>query len=285
MPKLNDPQYLLSEQYHNAEKINTRIRLHVEFSTNKYSWFPWVFDHYDLPQECRILELGCGPGNLWLENIGRIPAGWEITLSDFSPGMVRQAQQNLTDQPHPFIFEVIDAQDIPYAARHFDAVIANHCLFHMPDRAKALSEIRRVLALGGHFYATTIGDIHMQELPELVAKFDPNIDDAFAFHNQKKMFTLEKGFTQLQARFDNIKIHRYADELRVTEADALVDYVLSTVRLGLDKSRHDEFTRFVEAEMAANGGVIRIKKDSGMFEARKSIKKNATPLDGYHFQC
>ena len=92
MHKLNDPDYLLNEQYQDAGNLNARIRLHIEFSTNKYGWFPWVFDRYDLPEKCRILELGCGPGDLWGENMHRISPGWEITLSDFSPGMLEKAQ-------------------------------------------------------------------------------------------------------------------------------------------------------------------------------------------------
>jgi SAM-dependent methyltransferase len=38
----------------------------------------------------------------------------------------------------------------------FDAVIANHMLYHVPDRARALTEIRRVLRPGGRL---VIGDL------------------------------------------------------------------------------------------------------------------------------
>lgn len=56
-------------QYKNASNLNTRIRLHQEFSTNKYGWQRWLFDQLKFtPQSC-VLELGCGAGNLWLENI------------------------------------------------------------------------------------------------------------------------------------------------------------------------------------------------------------------------
>lgn len=75
MSKIDDPEYLLNQQYHNADKLNARIRLHAEFSTNPYGWLQWVFDHFDLPKYARILELGCGPGNLWLENQARIHLG------------------------------------------------------------------------------------------------------------------------------------------------------------------------------------------------------------------
>jgi len=126
MSKLSDQKYLLTEQYKNASNLNARFQLHERFSTNKYGWHRWVFDQLHLPPSCRILELGCGPGYLWLKNNDRIPDGWEITLSDFSPGMLQEAQQNLSPSDHPFTFEVIDAQSIPFADESFDAIIANH---------------------------------------------------------------------------------------------------------------------------------------------------------------
>ena len=268
MSKLNDSQYLLKEQYQDAEKLNARIRLHVEFSTNKYGWLPWVFDHYNLPEECRVLELGCGQGDLWRENIDRIPPGWEITLSDFSPRMLAQARQNLKGQPHPFTFKVIDAQSIPYDDDHFDAVIANHCIYHFPDRPKALSEISRTLTPGGRFYTTTIGRAHLQEMAELASKFEHPIESLF--NTDDNPFTLENGAAQLGEWFTDIELDRYPDSLDVTEAAPLVDFIISSVRFDLDEYHQAEFLTFVEHELAACGGVIRIKKDSGIFKALKS---------------
>ena len=266
MSCINDQNYLCTEQYKDSNNLDARIRLHVEFSTNKYGWFRWVFDQYEIAPQARILELGCGPGDLWLDNMDRIPEGWEISLSDFSPGMLAKAREKLANQPHPFTFEVIDAQSIPYEADHFDAVIANHFLYHIPDRPKAIAEIRRVLKPGCNFWATTIGMEHMKELPDLVDGFDSENSDFL--RNTEIPFTLEDGTAQLQPFFSDIEVRRYKDELRVTDADILVDYAFSGMRLGLEKNRRDEFYRYIEQEMSVNNGVIVIKKDSGLFLAR-----------------
>jgi SAM-dependent methyltransferase len=266
MSKINDQDYLCNEQYKDDSNLNARIRLHVEFSTNKYGWFRWVFHQYELLPQARVLELGCGPGDLWLENMERIPEGWEVQLSDFSAGMLDKAQGKLSDQPHAFTFEVIDAQSIPYESDHFNIIIANHCLYHVPDRSKALSEIRRALKPGGRFYATTVGMNHMKELPDLVARFDPG--ESIFLSNKDIPFTMENGAEQLKPFFSEVQMRRYPDELRVTDVDVLVDYALSGMRLGLEEDRREEFADFVEREMAANDGVIAIKKDSGIFLAR-----------------
>ena len=41
-------------------------------------------------------------------------------------------------------FEEIDAQSIPFEDETFDAVIANHMLYHVPDRPKAIGRNKRV---------------------------------------------------------------------------------------------------------------------------------------------
>lgn len=176
MSKISDQQYLLSEQYQDASNLNARIQLHDRFRTNKYGWCRWVFDQLNLSPETRVLELGCGTGRSWCENLNRVPRGWDITLSDLSLGMLQEAQRNLRGSQRHFEFEVIDAQAIPFEDESFDAVVANHVLYHVPDRTKAFSEIRRVLRPGGRFYASTVGQAHLRELYELVRRFDPSVD-------------------------------------------------------------------------------------------------------------
>jgi ubiquinone/menaquinone biosynthesis C-methylase UbiE len=131
----------VTAQYSNASNLNARIELHKRFSTNKYGWSNWVFDQLDFDGKKRILELGCGNGDVWRSNIQRKPANIHVILSDFSNGMLETAKQSLVDVSNGFKFQVIDAQSIPYENESFDMVIANHMLYHVPDRKKALSEI------------------------------------------------------------------------------------------------------------------------------------------------
>ncbi|MBI3660819.1 class I SAM-dependent methyltransferase [Candidatus Acetothermia bacterium] len=264
MSKLSDPTYLLSEQYKNAANLNARFKLHERFSINKYGWHKWVFDQFKLAPESRILELGCGPGYLWKENLDRIPKGWEITLSDFSPGMLDEAKQNLSSNQRAFGFQVIDAQSIPFDDGSFDALIANHMLYHVPDRAKAFSEIHRVLKLGRCFYAVTNGQAHLRELDELVEKFVPGARDL-----QPESFYLENGLDELKKWLSRVSIKRYEDALVITEAEPLVAYVISgRAKSFLIGDKLAEFIKFVEQEIATHGA-IRITKDSGLFEAIK----------------
>lgn len=265
MSRLTDSQYLRNEQYGNSSNLEARIALHVRFSSNPQGWQRWVFDQLNLPPGCRILELGCGPGTLWRENLDRLPPAGELILSDFSAGMVAQAQKNLTGRMAAS-FQTIDAQAIPYAAASFERVIANHMLYHVPRRDRALAEICRVLTPGGRFYTTTGGERHMGELYELVQKFDPVVA-ANGWYVDPIDFTLENGQAQLSPWFSTIELRRYAGALVVTEVKPLVDYILSTVRLSPGDARRADLQRYIQVQMEKNGGAIRITVEGGMFIA------------------
>jgi SAM-dependent methyltransferase len=252
--------YLLTQQYRDGSNLAARIRLHARFSTNSYSWFSWIFDHFNLPQQSRLLELGCGPGLLWSRNLTHIPIGWDITLTDFSPGMLDEARQRLHASSHPFTYAVVDAQTIPYPDKHFDAVIANHMLYHVPDRPRALAEIRRVLKAEGRFYASTIGVNHLRELEEIFPGRGLDVGQRFSF-------TLENGAEQLANFFSHVTLYCYDDALIVTEAEPLVAFYLSLHRnADMDERARAELTKRVQDRIDAHGA-IHITKDSGLFEA------------------
>src|SRR3954453_4717747 len=105
-PLGTDPAYLRADQYRDASNLNARIALHERFSTNPYGWHRWVFDHLRFAPQARLLELGCGAASLWRENRARIPNGWEIFLSDFSPGMAQEARCGLEGSGKEFRYLV-----------------------------------------------------------------------------------------------------------------------------------------------------------------------------------
>lgn len=270
MSKYTDQNYLRNQQYQNSANLNARIQLHERFSANKQGWHRFVFDHLlALPPQSSILEIGCGPAKIWTDNLDRLPEGWQITLSDFSPGMIEDARRNLADATSRFRFEVLDVQDIRFPAETFDAVIANHMLYHVPDRHKALSEIYRVLKPNGRFFAATNGFNQLRELHELGARYE--LETGFSANQMLREFNLENGQEQLAQFFPNLTMHRYEDSLEVTEVQPILDYILSTHSPDepLPTEKLAEVTQFLEQEIASKGA-FHIEKDTGLFIAIKS---------------
>ncbi|MBI1793566.1 MAG: methyltransferase domain-containing protein [Chloroflexi bacterium] len=266
MSKFTDQHYLKTDQYKDSSNLDARVEIHRRFSTNSYGWFNWLFDILlKLPANTKILELGCGHGLIWKENANRIPAGWDVFLSDLSAGMLDSAWRNLVVTGRNYKFKEIDAQEIPFADETFDAVIANHMLYHVPDRPKAIAEIKRVLKTGGHFFATTVGDSHLKEITNWFRQIHKSeVWDSFA-----NLFTLENGLGQLKPFFPNVTLSRYEDNLHVTELEPLIAYFRSGIRAG--KLLEDEFTKIktdLKKELKEKGKIF-ITKDSGLFEAIK----------------
>lgn len=268
MSTLTDQRYLRSQQYRDAANLDARIQLHVRFSTNRFDLQRWIFDRLDLPERSSVLELGCGPASLWRANAERIPPGWSLTLADLSAGMAREARGALGGLGLRAAYLCADAQTIPCAGARFDAVVANHMLYHVPDRARAVAEIARVLRPDGRCYAATNGEGHLAELHALVARFDPEL--RLWGGGSGLNFSLQNGAEQLRAGFGEVLLERYEDGLAVTESAPLVAYIESIVHL--DPSRRGDLQRFVEAELAARGGTIRITKDAGLLTALRPRK-------------
>jgi len=265
MSKISDQQYLKTAQYKDASNLNARIELHKRFSTNTYGWSRWVFDIYleRLPAQARILEVGCGPATIWRENSARIPVGWTITLSDFSDGMLDSAWRNLVVTGRTFKFEQIDAQSIPYPEETFDVVIANHMLYHVTDRPKAIGEIYRVLKPGGRLIATTVGDQHMDEI-NLWLKHLGKDPAQFLVP-----FTLESGMVQLQPYFSKVEMRRYVDSLQITEVEPLMTYISSMARFGDFPEAAFADLRNELARQLQSKDMLVVRKDSGLFDAVK----------------
>ena len=266
MSKFTDQEYLKTDQYKDSSNLDARVEIHKRFSTNSYGWFSWVFDTLlKLPANAKILELGSGPAYLWKECSNRIPTGWDITLSDLSSGMVDAAWRNLVVTGRNFKFEEMDAQSIPFEDETFDAVIANFMLYHVPDRPKAIAEIKRVLKPGGHLIAATVGDHHLQEMMEILRK----VHISKTWESYANPFTLESGLEQLKPFFPNVTMSRYEDNLHVTEIEPMMAYVRSSLRAA-DLSE-DELAKVrvdLKNDLKEKGKIF-ITKDSGLFEAVK----------------
>ena len=271
-----DQTYLKGTQYKDASNLDARIALHQRFAEREVNWHRWLFEQYAVPERGRVLELGCGPGTFWLENAKRIPAGWDITLSDLSEGMLEEAKARLQSVSHSFNFAEVDAQAIPFEDDLFDMVMANQVFHHIPDANRALAEIRRVLKPGGRVYIATSGEAHLQELTELAAHLMEEASlRTFKYAFSSQPFKLEEGKRLLETHFEKVTLHRSAkNDLYVTEAELLVAFLLSMNASETFKQRSDEksgerlesFRAYLNAQIAEHGS-IHITRDVGLLEA------------------
>lgn len=258
----------LVEQYKDSTNLNVRISLHDRFGVNKQGWFNWIFNKINISSKDKVLELGCGNGELWRNKENEIPKGTEIILSDISEGMVNDARVNLKNFQDKIQFQIIDCSELPYEDGTFDIIIANHMLFYVKDKEKAFSEIKRVLKTGGYFYCSTYGLKHMKEIVELTKSFDSRI--ILSEVNLWQLFGLDNGEVQLKCWFEEVEKHLYEDCLIVDEYKPLLDYILSCHgnEHEILKDRYEEFEKYVKSKVEKNGA-FKISKHAGIFKCRK----------------
>ena len=267
---MTNMEYAIVDQYKTAVNLSVRIGLHKRFSHNPKPWFQWLAEQLPLSEANHILEVGCGNGELWQYVQPQQISGKEVWLTDISPGMVEDAQQALSEKGKPgeqFHFSVEDGECLPFAQAAFDLAVANHVLFYVKDRKKALEEIRRVLKPGGWFFCSTYGKDHMKEITSLVREFDPRItlSDVALY----ELFGLENGREQLLQVFSQAEPVLYEDYLLVDEAEPLFDYILSCHgnQSEILSKRQLEFKAFLQKKIREQGG-IRITKMAGVFVCR-----------------
>jgi ubiquinone/menaquinone biosynthesis C-methylase UbiE len=255
-----------TQQYGTSNNLAARIDLHERFSTNPYRWMLWVFDHFALPEPCRILELGCGVGKLWVENAHRISPAWHITVSDFSAAMLAVTKVNLGSVHGAFDFQQIDVERIPFGPDTFDAVIANHMLYYARDLDAAIAEICRVLRPGGTLYASTNGIKHLKEIDDLIVDFRGGTRP---IESVVTRFNLDTGGSILARHFAHVHVDRQENALCVTDPEALTAFCLSVTRAAIPEQSHPAFATYIAQHVAAHSGTLHIQKDAGIFIALK----------------
>jgi len=162
----------------------------------------------------RVVEIGCGNGR-YLERIeGAI--GLDLSL-----GMLDAARSRARG---PLLCG--DAQHLPFADDAFDTVLAPMMLYHVPDRARAAHEMRRVLRPGGVAIAATNSETTQRELRGLVEEV---VGNGWQWKPPSDVeFSMENGAAQLAVAFDVVERHDYEPTVaHVVDADLVTDYVAS----------------------------------------------------------
>lgn len=119
---------------------------------------PLLFEPYatdlcarlQVPAAARVLEIACGTGILTQRLRQSIPRSATLVATDLNEPMIAYARRarGLGDGVE---WRQADGQELPFPSAWFDAAACQFGLMFVPDRGRALSEARRVLAPGGLF--------------------------------------------------------------------------------------------------------------------------------------
>jgi len=125
----------------NAAEVYDEFFLPALFST----WPPRVTRAAALAPGMRVLDVACGTGVLTLEAARAVTPGGTVVGIDLNPGMLAVARRKA-----PGIdWREAPAENLPFAAEEFDAVVSQFGLMFFERREDAVREMWRVLRPGG----------------------------------------------------------------------------------------------------------------------------------------
>jgi SAM-dependent methyltransferase len=260
----------IDQQYGDDRNLAARQSIYV-FQRPRLDLHGSSIDLAELKGDESILEVGCGNGRYLAELQARGHRGLVCGV-DLSPGMLRTARSAAGDDP----LLVGDAQALPFTSGSFDVALAMHMLYHVPDRAKALEEIRRVVRPGGVALVLTNSEVHFRELDELLIECAAATIGASRVHDRTSLtrFKVEDGGKELEAVFSDVSLHPFVSELVVDVAEPVVAYAKSMGMFVIDRDAEGELDAVVVelerrvAERIAAEGAFRITTACGCFVCR-----------------
>ena len=104
-----------------------------------------ILDGLRLRNGSRVLDLGCGLGDDTFLIAGRVGPSGRVTGVDVSTSMIDEARRRAEKRGLPIDFEVGDSQALRFDSGTFAAVRAERMLKHVPDAARAIAEIKKLL--------------------------------------------------------------------------------------------------------------------------------------------
>jgi ubiquinone/menaquinone biosynthesis C-methylase UbiE len=263
-----DRSFLRNVQYADASNFAARQAIY-RFQQPRIAVYDWALDLARLTGDETILDVGCGNGG-YLRALHRRGHAGLVVGMDFSPGMLASSRDAAGDESSQPLVQG-DAAQLPFASGSIDAALAMHMLYHVPDRAQALSELRRVVAPEGVVLIVLNGAQHNAQLNALVRAALVGLGlPVPASTTMGSSLDLDRGALLAAEQF-SVERHEVSAELVVTEAEPVVDYVrsMSFVRKGLDaEGALLGEVRDRVAAIIASDGAVRISTAMGCLVCR-----------------
>ncbi len=100
----------------------------------------------DLRWDEHVLDVAAGNGNATLAAARR---GCQVVSTDYVDALLDRGSHRANAEGLDIVFQVADAEALPFADGHFDAVLSTFGVMFSPDQARAAAELARVCRPGG----------------------------------------------------------------------------------------------------------------------------------------
>jgi ubiquinone/menaquinone biosynthesis C-methylase UbiE len=137
------------------------------------------------PEQGIVLDAGTGPGRIPVL-ISQMRSQWQILAIDAAQSMLEVAAQHVqqANLQSSISLELVDAKSLPYEDGHFDMIISNSLVHHLPDPLPFFKELKRVVKSNGAIF---IRDLFRPANAEIMNALVDSIGEEYDEY-QKKLF-------------------------------------------------------------------------------------------------
>jgi ubiquinone/menaquinone biosynthesis C-methylase UbiE len=145
--------------------------------------------------DAKVLEVGCGPGNISFALFHRSPA-LQLVGVDFSPKMIELARANLSAAR----FEVMDARHLAQLGERFDGIACGFVTPYLtPEEVQDLvRDCATLLHPGGVLYVSTIEGDPAQSGLHTTSDGKQSFELHYCTEHWLQQVFLSNGFTQIE---------------------------------------------------------------------------------------
>jgi ubiquinone/menaquinone biosynthesis C-methylase UbiE len=155
-----------------------------------------IFDLLPEVQGRRVLEVGCGTGNISLALAHR---GSQVVGLDCSGPILARGQEKARRQSLPVIWVRGLAADLPFADGSFEVAMCILALDFTAEREEALKEMVRVLSPGGFLAIAVLNRFSLWTLKRVIrAWLKPSLWHGVRFITPKELWRLISGHPELK---------------------------------------------------------------------------------------
>lgn len=270
----SDDVSYVQQQYQDDLPLRVRIHTHATYTVPQVDFTAWVLNKIGWQGTERVIDIGVGAG-IYVEPV-RARCRHYIA-ADLSLGMLHRLPQPNLDRLN------LDVQRLPLPDHTFDVVLANHMLYHVPDRDAALDQIARILRPAGCLLAVTNSVQSMGELTRLYQSAAHKlglIEKIAVIQSAADTFGLENGTPLLLRHFAHVARFDLPAALVFPEPQPVIDYIATTreryealLPAGITWADVVAALTDLLRQHIAEHGVFRVNKLTGVFVCRHPQRK------------
>jgi ubiquinone/menaquinone biosynthesis C-methylase UbiE len=223
----------------------------------------------ELDASQQALDIATGGGHIAL---AVAPHVGQVTVTDLTPRMLEKArefilQQGITNA----VFQVADAEQLPFADATFERVTCRIAAHHFPNIAQFVREVARVLKTGGIFLLIDCmapSDVQLDVFDNRVEKWRDPSHGRSCTPEEWQVFFQQAGLTIEHQEFFR-KSHEYADWTARAQVPAHEKAQLQ--RFILESAQHIQ--RYFEVKSATDGQLESFTNDFILLKGRKGASR------------